>query len=334
MRGTTLGCEASGRVDGVIRTSYVWARVSQLSFSPAIEGETMRRRTLLAAVFVLAGLGAAAASPWSEAQFGDKAILLHPKCQPLSTSLMGPFVKLGDGSLLAVDADRVMVSTDAAQTWSARPLFAQPEKYQCRDERALLRTRDGTLILAFLNEKERVFRWDQSRGGPLPGCRLPVYVTRSTDEGNSWHEPEVLQEGYCGAIRSMIQLRSGRVVLGCQEAVSDPGRHICFTYASEDEGQTWKRSNVIDLGGHRRAPCAAWSVGRGGYGDHGGGIEPTLAQLQDGRVWMLIRTYRGCFSQAFSADEGLTWEDVRPSEIEASGSPGELRRLQSGRLVL
>ena len=39
-------------------------------------------------------------------------------------------------------------------------------------------------------------------------------------------------------------------------------------------------------------------------------------------------------TEAFSADGGLTWEDIRPSEIEASGSPGQLQRLQSRRLVL
>ncbi len=299
---------------------------------------------------------AVAAPPWNKVEFDGKTILLHPKCQPLPKSLLGPFVKLGDGSVLAVDDGRVMQSADEGKSWSARPLFAEPEKYQCRSERALLRTRDGTLILAFMNTKELVFRWDQSQGGPQPGCRLPVYVARSIDDGKTWQAPELLQEGYCGALRSMIQLRSGRVVLGCQEAVSNPGRHVCFTYASDDEGKTWKRSNVIDLGEY------------GGYGDHGGGIEPTLAELRDGpqtashsrkgtvpfslrenrdsplvdggeplrdgRLWMLIRTYRGCFTEAFSDDEGLTWKDIRPSTIAASGSPGQLRRLQSGRLVL
>jgi hypothetical protein len=120
----------------------------------------------------------------------------------------------------------------------------------------------------------------------------------------------------------MTQLTSGRVLLGCQDARKDPGRHVCFTYASDDEGETWTQSNVIDLGKY------------GGYGDHGGGIEPTLAELRDGRLWMLIRTYRGCFTEAYSEDRGMTWKEVRPSEIAASGSPGQLRRLQSGRLVL
>ena len=272
--------------------------------------------------FLLTLACAVATPPWTEVEFGGKTLLLHPECEPLPTSLMGPFVRLGDGSVLAVDEGRALQSEDDGKTWSARPLFAKPEKYQCRAERTVLRTREGTLILAFMNTRELVFRWDQAQGGPQPGCRLPVYVTRSTDDGNTWHEPELIQDGYCGALRSMIQLRGGRVVLGCQEAVSDPGRHVSCTYASDDEGKTWKRSNVIDLGKY------------GGYGDHGGGIEPTLAQLRDGRLWMLIRTYRGCFSEAYSDDEGLTWKDVRPSEIEASGSPGQLRRLHSGRLVL
>jgi photosystem II stability/assembly factor-like uncharacterized protein len=258
----------------------------------------------------------------TEARFGDKSILLHPKAFPLVTTLMGPFTKLGNGSVLAVDESQALVSTDEGKTWSPRPLFDKPDKYRVRPERALLRTRDGTLILAFLNDKEMAFRWDQARGGPQPGCRLPAYVIRSTDEGQSWSEPQLIQEGYSGALRSMIQLRSGRIVLGSQDAVANPGRHVCFTLVSDDDGKSWKRSNTIDLGEY------------GGYGDHGGAIEPALAQLRDGRVWMLIRTPQGRFSEAFSEDEGLTWKEIHPSQIEASDAPAQLRRLQSGRLVL
>jgi len=272
---------------------------------------------------LLMAIVCAVASPaWNEVQVRGKKILLHPKCEPLAAPLLGPFATLGDGGVLAVEESRVQVSADGGKTWTPRPLFAQPDKFRASGERALLATRDGTLILAFMNVKEQAFRWDQAQGGPQPGCRLPVYVTRSTDDGKTWEEPRLVQDGYCGALRTMIQLRSGRVVLGCQAAVANPGRHTCSTYVSDDEGKTWKQSNVIDLGKY------------GGYGDHGGGIEPTLAQLHDGRLWMLIRTYRGCFTEAFSTDEGLTWKDIRPSKIEASGSPGQLRRLQSERLVL
>lgn len=271
---------------------------------------------------LLATVLATSPVPLKQARFGDRIVLIHPRAEALPGLPMGPFVTLADGSVLAVDESRVLISKDDGHTWSARPLFTQPDKYQVRDERALFRTRDGTVILAFLNNKEMVLKWDQAKGGPQPGCRLPVYITRSNDDGKTWEEPKLLQEGWCGELHSMIQLKSGRIVLGSQIAVASPGRHVSFTFASDDEGKTWKKSNTIDLGEY------------GGYGDHGGGIEATLAQLHDGRLWMLLRTPRGRFSEAFSTDEGLTWKDIQPSRIESSDSPGQLCRLQSGRLVL
>jgi hypothetical protein len=271
---------------------------------------------------LLALLSVAGITVWDNVPFGEKTLLLHPRCSPLPFGHLGPFVKRGDGAVLAADDSRVLVSKDNGKTWEPRKLFADTNKFQCRGERTLLRTRDGTTVLAFMNTKEMVLAWDQTKREPLPENRLPVYVTRSTDDGETWEEPQKIQDGYCGALRTMIQLRSGRLVLGCQVAVANPGRNVCFSYASDDEGKTWKKSNVIDLGKY------------GGYGDHGGGIEPTLAQLKDGRLWMLIRTYRGCFTEAVSADEGLTWTDIKPGKIEASGSPGQLLRLQSGRLAL
>jgi hypothetical protein len=70
---------------------------------------------------------------------------------------------------------------------------------------------------------------------PLPEHHNSVYVVRSLDDGRTWEEPRLVQDGYCGALRNMIQLRSGRIILGCQLAVSDPGRHVTFILASDDD---------------------------------------------------------------------------------------------------
>lgn len=252
----------------------------------------------------------------------DNKILLHEKAVPLPTKLLGPFVKLGSGQVLAVGEHDVQVSADEGRSWKSRPLFRDAKKYACRPERCVLRTREGTILIAFMNQAEYVFHWDQDQGGPQADCRLPVYVVRSLDDGRTWQAPQLVQEGFCGALRGMIQLRSGRIVLPCQYAMANPGRHVTVSYVSDDEGQTWTKSSVIDLGEY------------GQYGDHGGGIEATVVELRDGRLWMLIRTYRGCFSEAFSYDRGLTWKDVRPSSIEASGSPGLLVRMHGGRIAL
>lgn len=263
----------------------------------------------------------AAETPLVQSAQGGKTLLLHPQVQALSTDLLGPFVHLPDG-VLAADAGQVLLSRNDGKSWTRHPLFREPGKYQCRPERALLYTQSGAILLAFLNQKEMAFQWDQAKGGPQPGGRLPVYVTRSLDGGQTWEEPILVQDGYCGAIRQMIELRSGRIVLASQKAVADPGRHVTVVHVSDDEGRTWKASNIIDLGAE------------GGFGDHGGGLEGTLVELKDGRLWMLLRTPRGRFWQAYSADGGLTWSDIGPSSIEASGSPGMLRRLQSGRIAL
>ena len=259
----------------------------------------------------------------------ERPIILHPKCEPLPFDLLGPFVKLGDGSVLGVGTnkvsasrDQVFISRDDGKTWTARPLFKDATKFSANDERAALRTKSGVVVYAFSNAKETAFKWDRKNNQPLPGIRRPLYVVRSLDDGRTWEEPRLVQDSYCGATRHMIQLRSGRIILGTQQAVSDPGRHVTFTLASDDDGVTWKQSNIIDLGKS------------GGYGDHGGGIEATIAQLGDGSVWMLMRNPQPHFREAFSTDEGLTWTAVRNSKIEASTAPGLLWRLQSGRLAL
>jgi sialidase-1 len=252
----------------------------------------------------------------------ENQILLHSKCERLPSDLLGPFVKLGDGSVLAADTNQMFLSRDDGRTWQSRPLFRERDKFLCSNERALLRTREASVILAFMNMKELAFKWDQAKGGPEAGCRLPVYITRSLDDGDTWETPQLIQDGYCGAVRNMIQLRTGRVVLVSQKAVRDPGRHVTIVYVSDDQGKKWQASNTIDLGAY------------GGYGDHGGGVEGTVVELRDGRLWMLLRTERGVFTEAFSDDAGLTWKEVRPSKIEASGAPGKMARLASGRLVL
>jgi Neuraminidase (sialidase) len=63
-------------------------------------------------------------------------------------------------------------------------------------------------------------------------------------------------------------------------------------------------------------------------------MEATIEQLQNGLLWMLIRTNWGKFWQAFSKDDGLTWGSFGISNIDASSSPGLLKRLESGRLIL
>ena len=233
---------------------------------------------------------------------------------------MGPFTRVGEGSVLTVDsAQSALVSSDEGQSWKSQPIFADPAKFAIRPERAILRTRSGAVILAFMNDKETAnWHWDP-KTSDSPDARLPTYAVRSPDGGKTWEAPQKLHDDWTGAIRDMIQTTKGSVVFTSMMLRHQPGRHAVVTYTSLDDGRSWRRSNVIDLGG---------------VGHHGGVTEATIEQLKDGRLWMLLRTNWKFFWEAFSDDEGISWRDTRATTIDASSAPGLLKRLASGRLVL
>ena len=255
-------------------------------------------------------------------------ILLQEKVSVLPFPHQGPFVRSADRAIWGVDARGALVSRDEGRTWSRRNLFDET-RFESSGERALLRTREGVILYAFLNRKELDFRWDDARG-PLEGCRLPVYLSRSVDDGATWAPPVKLQDGWCGAVRQMIQLRTGRVVLICQQARADPGRHVTTILFSDDLGQTWQAGETIDLGeaGNYRANVAGLRAST-----HGGAIEGTVTERADGTLFMLLRVPHGCFYWTSSRD-GSKWGAPIPSPLEASDSPGMLTRLASGRLAL
>jgi hypothetical protein len=63
--------------------------------------------------------------------------------------------------------------------------------------------------------------------------------------------------------------------------------------------------------------------------------EHMFVQLEDGRLWMLVRTYYG-IAESFSNDRGRTWTDPVPSRFQhvERGARIFFRRLQSGNLLL
>lgn len=247
----------------------------------------------------------------------NSQIDLHPKVQTLHIP-MGPFVRLGEDHYLTVDEHRALISRDDGKTWESHPLFEEIDKYGVRPERALLQTADGTVILAFMNEPERHWTWNNSLGD-APGARLPTYTIRSLDGGETWQDLQMLHPDWTGAIRNMIQTKAGDVVFTSMMMLHNPGRHATVTYLSSDDGQSWRRSNIIDLGG---------------AGHHDGAIEATIEELTDGRLWMLLRTNWDTFWEAYSDDGGRYWRTIRPTVIDASSAPGLLASLQSGRLAL
>ncbi|MBM4050302.1 MAG: exo-alpha-sialidase [Planctomycetes bacterium] len=244
---------------------------------------------------------------------------VDPRCTALPLTKTGPFVMLGDGSLMAVEGHGTVVSTDDGRTWCAPRAICAGEPTGIPSEAcAMLRTRDGGIVLVYMDMATYQWGWDDAKNEPT-AAKLDVWAIRSPDEGKTWTDRQKLLDGYCGCLMDIIETRSGRVVVPVQDLLRNPARHAQYTFASADSGKTWKRSNVIDLGGH---------------GHHDGAIEGTLEELKDGRLLMLLRTNLDRFWEAYSDDQGLSWRVIRPSPLDASSAPGYLKRLASGRLML
>lgn len=266
---------------------------------------------------VLDSLPGRKAEDWKGSGTAD--IVLHEKVEDMPNLRMGPFVSLPGGSILTIDTVNCYISPDDGKSWKSIPIFSQPEKFEISDERALIRTSDGTIILAFINIKEKAnWNW-QANISDSPGAQCPTYTVRSLDGGKSWEQPQKLHNEWTGAIRDMIETKSGNIVFTSMMMRHNPGHHTVLTYMSRNQGSTWERSNIIDLGG---------------IGHHSGVTESTIEQKEDLSIWMLMRTNWGTFWEATSTDEGLTWGDIKPTNIDASSAPGLLKRLASGRWVL
>lgn len=264
-------------------------------------------------LFVRGGGSAQEAKPMVQ-----EGVMLDPRVEALSGLPLGPFVGLRDGGILGVGEKEYLVSHDLGATWESLPLFQPDQPFKLCGERALLRTRNGVIILVFMNMADYAFQWNAEKRLPEPDTRLHVWSVRSVDDGKTWVDLQMMYKGYCGDLRDMVQTRNGNVVVPVQELLYEEGRHATRPYVSTDEGKTWAKGNLLDLGGR---------------GHHDGLIEATIEELRDGRLWMLLRTN---LMQLWSAhsDDGLWWRVLQPSGIPASSAPAILERLRSGRLVL
>ena len=253
--------------------------------------------------------------------FAADSPTLHPKATALPFTHQGPFVTTAEGGVLCIDAKNALRSADEGRTWSSTPLFAEAAKFNVSNERALLRTREGVLISAWMNGAERKepkgWHWGEP-GVDWKAFVLPTYSCRSTDDGKTWETPVKLSDPWCGCIHSMIQMKSGRIVLVGQEIIPQ-WRHATVMWASDDLGKSWQRGDMLDYGV--------------GTHDHAGSLEGTVIERKDGSLYLLLRTESGFLWEATSRD-GLKWTGLQTTKIAAVTCCPQMARLSDGRIAL
>ncbi|MBX7258907.1 MAG: exo-alpha-sialidase [Candidatus Hydrogenedentes bacterium] len=153
-----------------------------------------------------------------------------------------------------------------------------------------------------------------------------TWAVRSEDDGKTWSEPYVIPMNHkytCGKCHRGLRLKSGTLLQGyswdilCESGTSHSSEGQMDLRAgvmrSTDDGLTWTN------GGDTTAEYV--KVAEGAV--HGTD-EPAIVELEDGSIYMLMRTGADHLFEARSTDEGLTWSDVRPSPLTGSNAPAAL----------
>lgn len=247
------------------------------------------------------------------------------------------FVKLPMGTIGGfVQGDRdgmqtltLRTSSDNGKSWSApREVFALPnDSGPWAGPPEVLLDRDGEIHLFFLRYEKKPSRdWTHEN--------LNLWHVRSTHGRTQWLRPNQMWRGYTGGINSVVQMRSGRIVLpfsyytGRRWNARGANAYVLYapfsstTVYSDDDGETWRQS-----------PDELKIIAPNLTDQEEGAIEPVVIELRDGRLWMLMRTQLGRFYESFSSD-GAHWSAAKASNIIDSDSAAGLVRLKDGRLLL
>lgn len=270
------------------------------------------------AIFTLLASGRWAGAMVPATQPAQPPLTLHPKPRALAGVEQGPIVQLADGHLLCVREGNALTSDDKGVTWTARPMFTD-RKLSVRPEQGMVKLRDGSVVVVFLDDLDKRWKWNDTTNVADGDVHLYVWSARSTDGGRTWTDVHRIQDGYSGAIRDIIETSTGRLVVPVQKFSPADARHVTIPYFSDDGGKSWKPTRVLDIDGR---------------GHHDGAMEATVVERRDKSLWMLLRSNHGYFYESISIDNGLSWSDPVKTTIEASSSPGLVKRLASGRLVL
>ena len=122
-----------------------------------------------------------------------------------------------------------------------------------------------------------------------------------------------------------VFIRNGkRVLVSCHKLY--PNR-VARVYYSDDDGLSWNHSDVEPTPLH--VPTGAHQGPRW----QNPGIEPTVVEMKDGRLWMILRTAQDRHYQCFSRDGGESWTTPEPSPFYGTITMPRIGRLSDGRLL-
>lgn len=163
--------------------------------------------------------------------------------------------------------------------------------------------------------------WNQSRD--FFDGRIGVWASiceNPDDDSPVWSEPKRLANGIM--MNKPTALKNGEWLFPCAIWSSHPpteehhldDEKFSNVYVSTDKGATTSYRGGADVPNRQ-------------FDEH------MVVELEDGKLWMLVRCYDG-IGESYSTDSGRTWSEGRKSHIDGPCSRFHIRRLESGRLLL
>ena len=152
-----------------------------------------------------------------------------------------------DGGILTLAGTEAHVSFDKGKTWKSYPTI--PAAKFSFGDRPIERTKDGVIVSIFRNHKEmRAGKKGWGKGTPEE-WQIPVYSIRSADNGETWSAPLAIQRDRVGALRAMVVLKGGRIVIATMAI--RPWEHVIPVYYSDDQGKSWVKTQTIVMEGSK-----------------------------------------------------------------------------------
>jgi sialidase-1 len=196
-------------------------------------------------------------------------------------------------------------SFDGGKTWAKTQLVWDDGKNTCGNPCPVVDAKTGTIWLLMTHnlgtDTQRMIEAGTSKG------TRTVWVTKSDDDGATWAKPVDITKSakkanwtwYATGPGVGIQLKSGRLVIPCDNRVAGAKTLQSHVLYSDDSGKTWKVGGVV-------GPACN---------------ECQVAELSDGSVLLNMRSYLGhnVRQVAVSKDGGLTF--AKPTEDTALIEP-------------
>ncbi|HWP40638.1 MAG TPA: sialidase family protein, partial [Tepidisphaeraceae bacterium] len=258
---------------------------------------------------------------------GSTALAAQPP-QVLNPGTYANLVRFSDGSIKRVRASngylRSQTSLDHGLTWSSEVA-----------EFPLAGSTNPVPVIDLSNQLHyvRLLVRDETNGGTrIPNVNYFLDIWHYTaHDGVNW-TANMAQAAYTGSIMDAISLTRGsargRLIVPYGDAFVGSsggyGKNFTKVIYSDDAGRTWHASPS-----QLKSPVPA-----GWNGSPDGACEPSIAELGDGQLWMLMRTQASALYESRSDDAGVTWSEARPSLFYSSTGPPNFLRLDDGRLML